>query len=194
MAAGQFPRPAIHDESVPPDHQHLVARLVNSPPVACGLPVSGADVTDASGVVVGRSGCRAYLDRVPRALDPQQVSEEFRAFWTERRIATLVTLRRDGSPHVVPVGVTLDLDARLARVICGGGSQKARNAAANGVAVVSQFDGGRWSTLEGEATVRSEPDAVAEAVRRYAARYREPRVNPERVVIEIAVRRLLGPL
>jgi PPOX class probable F420-dependent enzyme len=120
------------------------------------------------------------------------VSAEFRAFWTERRIGTLVTLRRDGSPHVVPVGVTLDLAAGLARVICSGGSQKARNVAATGVAVVSQLDGRRWSTLEGTAVVRAEPAAVADAERRYAERYRVPRENPERVVLEITVRRLLG--
>ncbi len=131
---------------------------------------------------------------MPRALDPELVSSEFREFWTERRIATLVTLRVDGSPHVVPVGVTLDVESGLARVICSAGSQKARNAAATGVAVVSQVDGRRWSTLEGAAIVRRDADAVADAVRRYAARYRQPRVNPQRVVVEIAVRRVLGPL
>ena len=127
------------------------------------------------------------------------VSEEFRVFWTERHLASLVTLRADGSPHVVPVGVTLDLDPLLsgtgpllARVICRGGSVKARNAAARGVAVVSQVDGRRWSTLEGDAVVRDDPAAVAEAERRYALRYRPPRPNPERVVVEIAVRRVLG--
>ena len=104
----------------------------------------------------------------------------------------LVTLRADGSPHAVPVGVTLDVEAGLARVICRGGSVKARNAAARGVAVVSQVDGRRWSTLEGAAVVRDEAAAVAEAERRYALRYRQPRPNPERVVIEIAVRRVLG--
>ena len=127
------------------------------------------------------------------------VSPEFREFWAERHLASLVTLRADGSPHVVPVGVTLDLDAvddgtgpALARVICRGGSVKARNAAARGTAVVSQVDGRRWSTLEGDAVVRSEPAAVAEAERRYALRYRTPRANPERVVIEITLRRVLG--
>ncbi len=78
-------------------------------------------------------------------------------------------------------------------MICSRGSVKARNAAARGVAAVSQVDGRRWSTLEGDAVVRSEPDAVAEAERRYALRYRTPRPNPERVVIEITVRRVLGP-
>ena len=121
-------------------------------------------------------------------------SEELVAFWTERRLATLVTLRRDGSPHVVPVGVTLDVDAGLARVICSAGSQKARNAAERGTAAVSQVDGRRWSTLEGDAVVRTDPAAVADAEARYAARYRPPRVNPRRVVVEIAVRRVLGPL
>jgi hypothetical protein len=77
-------------------------------------------------------------------------------------------------------------------VICSGGSQKARNVAATGVAVVSQLDGRRWSTLEGIAVVRDDPAAVADAERRYAARYRVPRENPERVVLEITVRRLLG--
>jgi F420H(2)-dependent biliverdin reductase len=129
---------------------------------------------------------------VARELDGD-LSPEFRAFWTERHLASLVTLRADGTPHVVPVGVTLDVDARLARVICRRGSVKARNAAARGIAAVSQVDGRRWSTLEGDATVSDDPDAVAEAERRYALRYRTPRPNPERVVIEIAVRRVLGP-
>ena len=86
------------------------------------------------------------------------------------------------------------VDAGLARVICSAGTQKARNAAERGLAVVSQVDGRRWSTLEGDAVVRTDPAAVADAEARYAARYRPPRVNPRRVVIEIAVRRVLGPL
>ena len=122
------------------------------------------------------------------------VSPELLRFWTERHLCTLVTLRRDGTPHVVPVGVTLDVDAGLARVICTGGTQKALTAERGGIAVVSQVDGRRWSTLEGSAVVNKDPDAVAEAVRRYAERYRQPRVNPERVVIEISVGRVLGPL
>ena len=120
------------------------------------------------------------------------VSDEFREFWTERHLAVLVTLRADGSPHAVPVGVTLDVEAGLARVICRGGSVKARNAEVRGVAVVSQVDGRRWSTLEGDAVVRADRAPVAEAERRYAQRYRQPRPNPDRVVIEIAVRRVLG--
>jgi hypothetical protein len=40
--------------------------------------------------------------------------------------------------------------------------------------------------------VSDDPERVAEAVRRYAERYRQPRENPERVVIEITVTKVLG--
>ncbi|MER6737303.1 pyridoxamine 5'-phosphate oxidase family protein [Streptomyces puniciscabiei] len=124
-------------------------------------------------------------------------SEQYLAFWRERHLCTLTTLRPDGSPHVVPVGVTYDAEAGLARVITSGTSAKAghvRAAGPEGARVaVCQVDGRRWATLEGRARVRTEPERVAEAVRRYAERYeRTPRPNPARVVIEIAVERALG--
>ena len=122
------------------------------------------------------------------------VSAQFREFWTERHLCTLVTLRPDGTPHVVPVGATIDVDEGTARVICRGGSRKARNAAASGRVAVSQVDGARWSTLEGAAVVRDDPESVRDAEERYAMRYRVPRENPERVVIEIRVDRVLGLL
>ena len=59
-------------------------------------------------------------------------------------------------------------------------------------AAVCQVDGGRWLTLEGPATVTDDPDPVAEAVRRYAERYRTPGERDDRVAIEIQVDRILG--
>jgi PPOX class probable F420-dependent enzyme len=129
---------------------------------------------------------------------PLAHSPEFLEFWTVRHLASLTTLRADGTPHVVPVGVTYDPLTGLARVICSRGSVKARNVAraAGGAepawAAVCQVDGRTWSTLEGSAVIREDPASVAEAEARYAVRFRTPRVNPERVVIEIAVRRTLG--
>ena len=114
------------------------------------------------------------------------------AFLTERHLAMLTTLRIDNSPHVVAVGFTFDPKTHIARVITSGGSQKAVNADRGGVAVLSQVDGARWLSLEGPAGVNSEVDAVRDAELRYAQRYRTPRVNPRRVVIEVQVERVLG--
>jgi F420H(2)-dependent biliverdin reductase len=114
------------------------------------------------------------------------------AFLTERHLAMLTTLRPDNSPHVVAVGFTFDPRTHIARVITTGGSQKAVNAERGRVAVLSQVDGARWLSLEGPASVNSEVNAVRDAELRYAQRYRTPRVNPRRVVIEVQVERVLG--
>lgn len=125
--------------------------------------------------------------------EPQQLGPDALAFLTERHLATLTTLRPDGSPHVVPVGVTYDPATATARVITSGSSAKARHVRDGQARVaVCQVDGRRWLTLEGTAVVRDDAAAVADAVDRYAQRYRQPRENPARVVIEIAVDRVLG--
>ncbi|MFF3938397.1 pyridoxamine 5'-phosphate oxidase family protein [Streptomyces phaeofaciens] len=134
----------------------------------------------------------------PYPQDPDSLPDPaYLAFWRERHLCTLTTPRPDGTPHVVPVGVTYDAEGRLARVITDKASRKVRNilaASPDGTAVaVCQVDGRRWATLEGRAHVRTEPDRVAEAERRYEERYgRRPRVNPSRVVIEIEVGRVMG--
>ena len=62
------------------------------------------------------------------ALDIDQLDDSVVTFLRERHLATLTTLRRDGSPHVVAVGFSYDLEARVARVITWGASQKSLNA------------------------------------------------------------------
>ena len=112
-------------------------------------------------------------------------------FWTERHLCTLTTLRADGRPHVVPVGVALDVEESCAWVITFGSSRKAHQAAADGRVAACQVDGARWSTLEGTARVLSDEASVQRAVDRYAARYRTPKPNPLRVALRIEVDRFL---
>ena len=128
------------------------------------------------------------------ALDPAALPPDALSFLRDRHLATLTTLRADGSPHVVAVGFTWDDSTGLVRVITNGTSTKVSHARRGGRAVVAQVDGARWLSLEGVVTVSEDPDRVAEAVRRYAARYRQPAVNLQRVVLEIAVDRILGRL
>lgn len=123
---------------------------------------------------------------------PADLSSAALDFLTVRHLATLTTMRADGTPHVVPVGFTWDAEAGLARVITSGTSRKARNAAAGCRSVLCQVDGRYWLSLEGTASVLTDPASVHDAVQRYASRYRVPRESPERVVIVIAVDRVLG--
>jgi PPOX class probable F420-dependent enzyme len=128
------------------------------------------------------------------ALDPAALPDDVRTFVKERHLASLTTVRADGSPHVAPVGFTWDEAAGLVRIITFAGARKVKHlrAQAQPRAAVCQVDGGRWLTFEGPATVTDDPDRVADAVRRYADRYRQPGERPDRVAIEITVDRVLG--
>lgn len=125
-------------------------------------------------------------------MDPRDLPDSALQFLAERHLATLSGLRADGSIHTVPVGFTWDDDAGVARVITSAGTQKARNVARGSRVTLCQVDGWRWLTLEGTGRVLDDPDAVADAVERYTARYRPPRVNPRRVVLQVDVDRVLG--
>jgi F420H(2)-dependent biliverdin reductase len=112
-------------------------------------------------------------------------------FWTERHLCSLTTLRPDGLPHVVPIGLALDHEERCAWIITSGTSQKARNVRGSDRVAVCQVDGARWSTLEGRAAVLTDEASVHRAEDRYASRYRQPRPNPLRVAVRIEVDRFL---
>ncbi|GAA4908683.1 pyridoxamine 5'-phosphate oxidase family protein [Streptomyces coeruleoprunus] len=134
------------------------------------------------------------------AIDLRDPDESYVSFWRERHMCTLTTIRPDGTPHVVAVGVTFDPEGGpkgIARVITNKHSRKVANVLAAGPegarVAVCQVDAGRWATLEGRAVIRTEPEAVADAVARYADRYgRTPTPNPDRVVIEITLTRAMG--
>lgn len=118
------------------------------------------------------------------------ITDAARAFLAERHLATLSTLGRSGRIHSVPVGITY-LDG-VVRIIGSRGSQKFVNAERDGRASVNTVDGARWISFEGPVRLRSDPDSVAFAVELYAARYRRPRPNPERIVLELTIERVLG--
>ncbi len=125
--------------------------------------------------------------------DVHHLPEVVLAFLAERHLASLTTLRPDGSPHVVPVGFSWDNAARLVRIITFEPSSKVSNVLrGTGRAAVSQVDGGRWLTLEGIPRVTRDPHEVALAVDGYGRRYREPGSRDNRVAIEIAVDRVMG--
>lgn len=126
--------------------------------------------------------------------DPENLTTAVAEFLRERHLATLTTTRRDGSPHVTPVGFTYDMDTRTARVITWAASWKARHVMRQPGQRVAlcQVDGGRWLTLYGTATASMDAEHTAEGVRRYAERYRQPKQREDRVVIEIVISEMIG--
>lgn len=126
--------------------------------------------------------------------EPSDLGPEAAAFLTESHLASLTVIKADGTPHVTPVGFTYDSERKLVRVITWSDSWKAKHVASqpNTPAAVCSVDGGRWMTFSGTATLTGEPDAIAEGVRRYAERYRQPKERDDRVVIEIAVEKIVG--
>jgi PPOX class probable F420-dependent enzyme len=120
------------------------------------------------------------------------LSPEIEAFLAAPHIATLTTLRPDGTLHVVPVSFSWDSEARLARIMVDIESRKARNvlAAPGGPGALCQVEGIGWVALEGTATLSDDPQRVAEGKERYLKRYTwETRGD---VVIEIAVDRVMS--
>ena len=99
-----------------------------------------------------------------------------------------MTVRRTSSPSVSrtrPTSASCESSARPAH-------RRPVNAARGGRAAVAQVDGARWLSLEGTVRLVTDPEGVAAAIAAYTERYQEPRENPNRVAIEIAVDRILG--
>lgn len=125
-------------------------------------------------------------------LNPEQL-----VFVTERHLATLTTPRPDGTPHVVPVAFTWDAEEGVARITTNRTSYKARHAVplADGAApraALCQVAGGRWITLEGTIAVSEDEAEIADAVARYARRYRPLEPNPQRIVLRVTVDKVMA--
>lgn len=125
-------------------------------------------------------------------IDLADPGDEVLAFLAERHLATLTTMRADGTPHVVAVGFSYSAAEHLVRVITFASAVKARNAARGGRAAVCQIERRRWLTLEGTVRLATDPESVTAAAEGYAARYRQPGERPDRVAIEIQVDRIMG--
>lgn len=124
--------------------------------------------------------------------DWSALPDELSRFWSEYHLCSLSTLARDGSPHAVPVGATLDPERECAWIITRRGSQKVRNLRRDPRLAITQVDGGRWSTVVGTGEVLEDAKSIARACERYAARYRPPSPSAERVAVRVTVDRFLG--
>lgn len=121
---------------------------------------------------------------------PGPLTETGLALVTDYHLATLSTIGPAGGIHAVAVGFTF-VDG-VVRIITSDGSQKVRNVERDPRATVAQVAGPQWLSIAGRAEIERDPEAVALAVRLYAARYRQPSENPKRVVIRLTPESVLG--
>ncbi|WP_246119646.1 pyridoxamine 5'-phosphate oxidase family protein [Aeromicrobium flavum] len=110
-------------------------------------------------------------------------------FLTDRHLATLSTMGPQGQIHVVAVGFTVF--EGLVRITTMDGSQKVRNVERDPRATVAQVAGPQWLSIAGTARILRDRDSITLAENLYAQRYRQPRENPQRVVIEITPEKVM---
>src|SRR5690606_37891896 len=105
-------RAAQGDPRDPPGSQRGAPAAHPAGPVHGDAPGRGTADRTLPGAVRGPQG--AARPRVPRLVI--HLTPEQHVFVTERHLATLTTLRPDGTPHVVPVGFTWDPAAGVLRI------------------------------------------------------------------------------
>lgn len=117
-------------------------------------------------------------------------------YWSLRRLATLTTLRPDGTPHTVPVApiVELSTGTPVVRILTSQTSRKVRNVRASPRVSLCEVEGRHWVTVEGLAHIRTDAAFVSAAEEAYAVRFRTPRPNADRVVLVIDVDSAMGSL
>lgn len=129
------------------------------------------------------------MDQLDLLRDPAYLD-----FWRVRHLCTVTTVRPDGGLHVTPMGIALDPERGEAWGITSATSVKARNLAdPEGAPIaICQVAGAHWASLEGVARIHDDAETIREAETRYAARYKVPRPNPERVALRVSLTRALG--
>nr|WP_246299421.1 pyridoxamine 5'-phosphate oxidase family protein [Nocardioides panaciterrulae] len=93
-------------------------------------------------------------------------------FWAEPRLATLGTVRPDGSPHLVPVKAMRQDEAFW--VLTRRDSVKVRNVLATGRASLAEHTRTTWVSVEGKARIRYDADLLAAARTAYERRHGNP--------------------
>lgn len=100
------------------------------------------------------------------------IPDELDGFWLPPRIATLGTVRADGSPHLVPVKCLRDIDRFW--VLTRPETVKVRNLRASGRASLAEHTDTVWATVEGRAHITQDPVEFERARAAYEVRFGRP--------------------
>ena len=93
-------------------------------------------------------------------------------FWGAPRLATLGTVRADGTPHLVPVKAMRVAGELL--VLTRPETVKVRNVRRTGWASIAEHTSTLWATVEGRARVCEDEETLATARAAYLERFGRP--------------------
>jgi F420H(2)-dependent biliverdin reductase len=109
------------------------------------------------------------------ALDLDDLSDRTKDLLGDQSFAGLTTVRPDGRPHTALVGYSFDPATKSCWLILRGSGVKFANVIAAGgsapATLCQHGTGGRWLTFEGTLRLVPGPEALAETLSRYRARY-----------------------
>lgn len=118
------------------------------------------------------------------------IPDHLAEFWTAPRLATLGTVRADGSAHLVPVKCMRAADAFV--VMTRRETLKVRHVNRTGRASLAEHTSTLWATVEGPARIDDDPALVAVARAAYLDRFGRPETWGDCVLVVAPERVLFG--
>jgi general stress protein 26 len=123
------------------------------------------------------------LDNLPDSIED---------FLSTRAFGALNSIDDTENIHTAVVGFHFDMTKNTIRIISQKNSKKVKNITQNNNVSLSQIRENKWLSFIGTATIKYDEESIKHATDAYTVRYEKPSENPDRVAIEISVKKILG--
>lgn len=123
------------------------------------------------------------LDNLPDSIED---------FLSTRAFGALNSIDETNNIHTAVVGFHFNMADTKIRIISQKNSKKVKNIKQNDHVSLSQIRENKWLSFIGTATIKYDEESIKHATDAYTLRYEKPSENPDRVAIEISVKKILG--
>ena len=123
------------------------------------------------------------LDNLPNSIED---------FLSTRAFGALNSIDDTKNIHTAVVGFHFDMTKNTIHIISQKNSKKVKNIIQNNNVSLSQIRENKWLSFIGTATIKYDEESIKNATDAYTIRYEKPSENPDRVAIEISVKKILG--
>ena len=123
------------------------------------------------------------LDNLPKSIEE---------FLSTRAFGSLNSIDKTNNLHTAVVGFHFDKNKKIIRIISQKKSIKVKNIIQNNNVALSQIRDNKWLSFIGTATIKYDQESIKLATNAYTLRYEKPSENPDRIAIEISVKKILG--